>query len=89
MTTRLKAKFDGKVLIPQEPVNLPQDRSLTVVIEETEQERTLDTDGHKSLTGLANLAQKLSQYPPNPDSPGDLAAQHDHYLYGTPKRPNP
>ena len=35
---------------------------------------------------LAALAHALRQLPENPDWPADGAAQHDHYLYGTPKR---
>ena len=35
---------------------------------------------------LAKLAAIASAHPENPDQPTDLAAQHDHYLYGTPKR---
>lgn len=36
---------------------------------------------------LARLAEIGRQFPANPDLPTDLAAQHDHYLYGLPKRP--
>jgi len=36
------------------------------------------------LQRLAKLAEIL---PPNPDAPTDGAAQHDHYLYGLPKKP--
>jgi hypothetical protein len=34
---------------------------------------------------LRELADRLSTLPANPDWPEDGAAQHDHYLYGTPK----
>jgi hypothetical protein len=37
-------------------------------------------------TTLCQLAEIAGQFPVNPDLPTDLAAQHDHYLYGTPKR---
>jgi hypothetical protein len=36
---------------------------------------------------LAGLAEIATLFPENPDLPTDLAEQHDHYLYGTPKRP--
>jgi len=36
---------------------------------------------------LMRLVEIAQRYPVNPDAPMDLAAQHDHYLYGTPKRP--
>ena len=36
---------------------------------------------------LLKLLQALEALPENPDWPTDGAAQHDHYLYGLPKRP--
>lgn len=32
--TTLRVRFDGKVLVPQEPVNLPMDRELRAVVSE-------------------------------------------------------
>jgi len=32
------------------------------------------------------LLEMLDKLPVNPDLPEDFAEQHDHYLYGTPKR---
>ena len=40
---------------------------------------TIDADKPK-FADLLNLEADL------PDAPADLASQHDHYLYGTPKR---
>jgi hypothetical protein len=76
----IKVRFDGKVMIPLEPVDLQQDFLYEV--------RVMDplADGGSTLQKLAELAKA---FPPNPDSPGDASMQHDHYLYGTPKRPNP
>ena len=36
---------------------------------------------------LLELVKVLEAFPSDPDWPPDAAAQHDHYLYGTPKRP--
>jgi hypothetical protein len=36
---------------------------------------------------LLQLAEIIDQFPSDPDWPPDFAAQHDHYLYGTPKGP--
>ncbi len=74
-----KAHFDGRVLIPDEPVNLPTGCLLEVQITPVE--------GTPARTPLAKLAELATRFPVNPDSPGDAAAQHDHYLYGTPKHP--
>lgn len=38
-------------------------------------------------TTLTRLAEISRQFPVNPELPTDLAAQHDHYLYGLPKQP--
>jgi len=77
--TKLKAHFDGKVLVPDEPVDLPVNCELEVQIQVAAQ----NGSGEKPLE---KLAKALSQLEPNPDWPADGAAQHDHYLYGTPKR---
>ena len=81
MTRTFKARFDGKVLVPEGPVDLPTGASLEVQVAiqvEPEQQHG------SSLEDIAEWASKL---PPVENSPGDAAAQHDHYLYGAPKRP--
>jgi hypothetical protein len=35
---------------------------------------------------LLQLLEGLASLESDPDAPTDLATQHDHYLYGTPKR---
>jgi hypothetical protein len=76
--TVLKAHFDGKVLIPDESVNLPLNCTLEVHVKSVAAE---------NRRPLAEVAELLKQFPENPDWPADGAAQHDHYLYGTPQRP--
>jgi hypothetical protein len=78
--TKLKAHFDGKVLVPDEPVDLPIDCVLEVQV------RTLP-DSSPEDRPLMNLVKLLEALPDNPNAPTDGAAQHDHYLYGLPKRP--
>ncbi len=81
MTRHFRARFDGKVLVPEEPVDLPVGRSLGMSVEET--------PAPSDHTALAKLADWVESLPPvgDDDLPTDLAAQHDHYLYGHPKRP--
>jgi hypothetical protein len=81
-TITVKARFDGKVFVPEEPVSLSAD---TVVELRYRPWPARETD----TPPLARLAAIAKTFPPNPDAPHDGAAQHDHYLYGTPKRPNP
>lgn len=73
MTRTIAAHFDGKVIVPDEPVELPVDQPLRVRVEFADQPQPPFAD-------LLRFASDL------PGAPSDLAAQHDHYLYGTPKR---
>ena len=85
--TVLKAHFDGKVLVPDEPVDLPVNCALEVrvqAVSRAEPPPPVNTDADRPLAALLDI---LKEYPENPDWPKDGAAQHDHYLYGTPKRP--
>jgi len=73
MMQTLAAHFDGKVIVPDEPVQLPVGRPLRVRIELAE-------------SPLPRYADFLRFVADLPDAPSDLSAQHDHYLYGSPKR---
>jgi hypothetical protein len=75
--TVLRAHFDGKVLVPDEPVELPRGRSLKVHVEVVE---SAADEGP-----LARLAALAKQFPAT-GMPSDAAVQHDHYLYGVSKR---
>jgi hypothetical protein len=80
MTTTLIAHFDGKVIVPDEPVELPTGCRLEIRVE--------TADVQKQRPGsLLRLAERAAKIPANPDAPTDGAAQHDHYLHGQPKRP--
>ncbi|MBI3851294.1 MAG: hypothetical protein HY298_13620 [Verrucomicrobia bacterium] len=77
--TKLKAHFDGKVLVPDEPVNLPLNCALEV--------RVQPLKGMSSQEKpLVKLLHALEELPENSTWPSDGAQQHDHYLYGLPKR---
>lgn len=73
MTRTITAHFDGRVLVPDEPIELPVGQSLRVSVE------TVDSVADP-FSDLRSLAVDM------PGVPEDLAAQHDHYLYGNPKR---
>lgn len=73
MTQTILAHFDGKVLVPNEPVQLPVGQPLRILVEPLE-------------SSPARFADFLRFAAELPDAPPDLAAQHDHYLYGSPKR---
>jgi len=73
MEQTIAAHFDGKVIIPDEPVQLPIGQRLHVRVE-------LAEDGPARFADLLRFTAELE------GAPTDLAAQHDHYLYGSPKR---
>jgi hypothetical protein len=73
MTQTLLAHFDGKVIVPDEPVEFPVGQQLRVRLE------IADVDSPR----FASLLQFESELP---DAPTDLAANHDHYLYGNPQK---
>ncbi len=69
--------FDGDVLRPEEPLELAPNGRYRVTIEEAAAEGETGREPG-ILDDLLDLAQDFGI--------PDLAAQHDHYLYGTPKR---
>ena len=79
----LTAHFDGKVLIPDEPVELPMNCALEVRVQPL-RKGVPQSDENRPLP---KLLRSLEALPDNPAWPADGAAQHDHYLYGLPKKP--
>ena len=75
MPKMLIATFDGEVLRPEEPVDLKPNVRYRLTVDEALQE----VEGPSAWDTLAQLAGAL-------EGPEDWAAEHDHYLYGTPKR---
>ncbi len=67
------AHFDGQVIIPDEPLDLPPNQALIVQIEPINQ--TSETVEESALTWLAAHASQ------SPTLPTDLADQHDRYLW--------
>lgn len=76
----IRARFDGRVLVPDEPLELPLNCRV-----ELEVRRVVEPSAGVP-TPLQELAARLAEIPDNPDWPADGAMQHDHYIYGTPKR---
>jgi hypothetical protein len=75
MARTLTVIFDGEVFRPTQPVDLPANVEYRVTIEE---EHGMSDDAKYPLAGLVDFAMDMGI--------PDLAEQHDHYLYGTPKR---
>ena len=76
MQRSVRVLFDGEVLRPEEPLDLEPNRCYEVTIEPSDPAARPDAD-ERPLRRYIALAQDLGV--------PDLAEQHDHYLYGTPK----
>lgn len=81
MTRKVHAVFDGKVFYPEEPVELEINGHYVLNIEPVKKEKSIENNRNvesDAAFDLASLAVKTGI--------ADLATEHDHYLYGTPKR---
>lgn len=78
MTKRLHAVFDGKMLCPEEPVDLELNGHYVLTIEPEEETKEISAVENDPAFNLSSLAVKTGI--------PDLATEHDHYLYGAPKR---
>jgi hypothetical protein len=74
----IRGHFDGKVLVPNEPVDLPRNQPLVMHVE-------MAADPPPQMS--ENIWDVLEKYAGTMDAPPDWSSQHDHYLYGTRKRP--
>ncbi|MGH2584370.1 MAG: antitoxin family protein [Dehalococcoidia bacterium] len=77
MARTVTATYDGEVLRPQEPIDLEPNKSYRVTIEEDVEQ----PQAHEMPEVFRRILARARDL-----GVGDLAEQHDHYLYGTPKR---
>jgi predicted DNA-binding antitoxin AbrB/MazE fold protein len=76
------AVYENGVFRPTVPVELPESCPVKLVVN-----REARVNSQASPTApLSKLAAIAAEHSENPNLPTDLAEQHDHYLYGTPKR---
>jgi hypothetical protein len=75
----IKGYFDGRAIVPDDPLDLPQNQRVVGQIEPVQ-----PRDKARSLSVLDWIDDKAVD---DPSLPTDLSYQHDHYLYGTPKKP--
>jgi hypothetical protein len=85
----IKATFDGHVFVPNVPVSLAPGQEVEVRVPvangNSKESATKQASSQKGL--LLELAELAQKYPADDGLPSDYAAQIDHYLYGTEKRP--
>ena len=75
MTKILHAVFDGTVLRPEETVGLKVGKRYVLMVESRPKVSDIENDPAFNLSSLA-VETNIS----------DLATEHDHHLYGTPRR---
>jgi predicted DNA-binding antitoxin AbrB/MazE fold protein len=87
MSIVFDATYEDGVLKPAQPLPLSEHEKVRVTVEQqaAKLENVPPANGPSLGERIAAMAREL---PPGAlDSlPDDLAAEHDHYLYGTPKR---
>jgi hypothetical protein len=74
----IHAIFERGIFRPTEPVNLPEGTEAEVLL--TRGAEIVNGDQTPTLLSLLAFSGAAN------DLPTDMAAQHDHYLHGTPKR---
>ena len=74
------AHFDGKHLLPDEPVDLPAGKPLRVTVEE------VAPPAEPPGLNLGEWLDAIEAECGLVEGPEDGAAELDHYLYGAPKR---
>jgi len=77
MEKTIEAVFDGKVFRPEGNVDLEPNRPYVLTVTE-KKEKPAVSDAWSILGSLTGTV----------DAPEDWAQEHDHYLYGAPKRNN-
>lgn len=75
MDKTLTAVFDGQVLRPDTPPDLEPNTRYVITVRKA-----------KTPEAAADAWDVLEDHTGAVDAPGDWAAEHDHYPYGTPKR---
>lgn len=76
---QFSAHFDGKNICPDEPVSLPENVPLRITVDNAS---TPPASGN----GPLDLFDRLESQSGLVDGPTDWASEHDHYLYGAPKK---
>lgn len=84
MTESFTGQFDGNVIVPDQPLEFAKGQRLQIVARvEDEEDSTASSEADQKKGPFSDLLQFSFD---DPNLPTDLSIQHDHYLYGTPKR---
>jgi predicted DNA-binding antitoxin AbrB/MazE fold protein len=91
MTITVQATYEGGVLKPAEPLPLAEHAQVRVTVEAQGAAQGGEADLPVSEDGLTLMERIIARGKALPEQvlaglPRDGASQHDHYIYGTPKR---
>jgi hypothetical protein len=75
MTKKIEALFDGEVLRPEGEIDLKPNVRYMLIVKQVVQQK----EGRNVWEVLQELNGVIK-------GPRDWSVEHDHYLYGTPKR---
>ena len=75
MDETLTAVFDGEVLRPDTPTDLEPNTRYVITVRKA-----------SAQAAAGDAWDVLDEHAGTLEAPEDWAAEHDHYLYGTPKR---
>ena len=75
MVRTLTVVFDGEVLRPEDTIDLKLNGRYRVTVED-----------EVEIAEEQSAWEVLEQFAGTVEAPEDWAAEHDHYLYGSPKR---
>jgi predicted DNA-binding antitoxin AbrB/MazE fold protein len=93
MTITIDATYEDGVLKPSQPLPLREHETVWVTVEARAERAGVPSPAVTPETTQLTIGERIAalarDLPPEViDSwPTDGASQHDHYLYGTPKRP--
>lgn len=90
MTRHLRAIYEGGVFRPLEPVQIAEGQEISLAVEMPDElPPGKEPDLASDMPIWDYIAQLMRDAPDDQLGalPTDGAAQHDHYLHGTPKRP--
>jgi hypothetical protein len=77
MLEKLTVTYDGSVFYPEETLNLEPNTRYTIQI--------ISQEGGVEMA-QGNAWDVLEEMAGTYEAPEDWSSEHDHYLYGTPKR---
>ena len=93
MTITIDATYEDGVLKPAQPLPLKERSQVRVTVEEALASGAPELDFGEELEGPSLAEELIALGNALPEDvvaklPTDGASQHDHYIYGTPKRPD-